>query len=260
MTASETARDFPDPAARVGNEGGRAPVLLLCDHATNAIPPGFGGLGMNPAELDAHVAYDPGAAALTEAVAARLDAAQVHGGYSRLLIDVNREPRAGDSIVVENDGIRVPANAGLPDADRAARVRNIYEPYHAAIDGVLDTRLRTQGTQLVVAVHSFAPRVQGGDRPWDIGLIFNDDRRLTRELLGNVVDAAARPRLTVGLNEPYSPDDGVYHTLARHGEARGLPCAMVEVRNDHLATAEGRARWAERLADALGRAAGALAP
>ncbi|SDG38849.1 Predicted N-formylglutamate amidohydrolase [Limimonas halophila] len=260
MTPPETAQDFPDPAARVANDAGRAPVLLLCDHATNAMPPAFANLGLQAPELDAHVAYDPGAAALTERLADKLDAAQVQCGYSRLLIDVNRDPSVRDSIVVENDGIRVPANATLPEADRAARVKNIYEPYHAAIDGVLDTRLRAQGAQLVVAVHSFAPRVQGVDRPWDIGVIFNEDRRLARELVGNFVEVEERPRLTVGLNEPYSPDDRVYHTLARHAEARGLPCAMIEVRNDEIATPGDQDRWAERLAGALTRSLSALAP
>jgi len=260
MTGSDTAHAFPHPAARITNEDGRTPILLLCDHATNALPPGVANLGMRPSDLDAHIAYDPGAAALTDAVAAKLDAAQVQCGYSRLLIDVNRDPGAQDSIVVENDGIRVPANGTLPEADRTARVKHIYEPYHAAIDGLLDKRVRTHGTQLVVSVHSFAPRVQGADRPWDIGVIFNTDRRLARELAGSFVETEARPRLTLGLNEPYSPDDRVYHTLSRHAEGRGLPCVMVEVRNDEIATADDQEHWAERLAGALSRCLAAFAP
>ena len=251
MSTSASAQEFPDPAARVCNRTGRAPVVLLCDHATNAIPAALGDLGLSGEQLETHVAYDPGAAALTEAMARALDAPYVLCGYSRLLIDVNREPQAADSVVVENDGIRVPGNAGLSEQAYGARVAQIYEPYHAAVDALLEQRRQAGETPAVVAVHSFTPRIGGRRRPWDIGLIFNRDRRLARALVGELVGASVSGRLTVGLNEPYSPDDRVYHTLARHAETRGLPCVMIEVPNDQLAGPDDQEQWADRLSQAL---------
>lgn len=261
--ASSRAADpgsFPDPAARTGNAEGAAPVTLLCDHATNAIPSALAGLGLRPDDLETHVAYDPGAAALTQEIAERLDAAYVLGGYSRLLIDVNRDPEAPDSILVENDGIRVPGNRNLSAADRAARVDNIYTPYHARVDSLLTARLARQGAQLVVSVHSFTPTFAGRSRPWEIGVIFQDDRRLARWLAAELVGSGEDARLTLGLNQPYSPRDRVYHTLARHAEARGLPCAMVELPNDALADGDRRGTWADRLAQAVRASLPALAP
>jgi len=250
MTPSDTP-PFSQPAARVLNADAPAPILLLCDHASNSIPEGFANLGLGPSQLETHVAYDPGAAALTVAMAEMLGAAGVLCTYSRLLIDVNRPPDAPDSIIVENDGIHAPGNVGLSEDDRQARVAGVYEPYHRAIDQLLATRLATQKTQLVVNVHSFNPSMRGVKRPWDIGVIFNHDRRLARGLVGQLVEGEPPPCMTVGLNEPYSPDDRVYHTIERHGESRGLPCVMIEIANDQLTTEAGCHPWKDRLSAAL---------
>ena len=44
--------------------GGNSRLLLLCDHASNRLPPGMT-LGVPAAMMDEHIAYDVGAAALT---------------------------------------------------------------------------------------------------------------------------------------------------------------------------------------------------
>ncbi len=260
MASADRWHEFPDPPARVCNGHARAPILLLCDHATNAIPKAFENLGLQPDQLNTHVAFDPGAAPLTAAMAEALDAAYVLCGYSRLLIDVNRALSDPDSIVTENDGIRVPGNEGLTTEDRSGRVAHIYEPYHEAVASTLAWRLKERGAQVVVSVHSFASRMRGIERPWDVGVVFNRDRRLARALVGELVGVGKRAKLTIGLNEPYSPNDRVYHTLERHAETRGLPCVMVEIRNDELTTCESRQRWADRLAAALRRIVPSFVP
>jgi predicted N-formylglutamate amidohydrolase len=53
---------------------GLSPFLVVCDHASNALPAEFGTLGLPPSEFARHIAWDPGAAALVEALAARLAA------------------------------------------------------------------------------------------------------------------------------------------------------------------------------------------
>jgi len=251
MTPSCTSDVFAEPPAHVRGEQAPTPVLLLCDHASNHIPEALGALGLRPAALDSHIAYDPGAAAVTERITERLDAACVLCGYSRLLIDVNRDPTAQDSIVIENDGIRVPGNVGLDAAERRQRRAKIYEPYHSAVNALLERRANSAGTQLVIGVHSFTPVMGARRRPWDIGLVFDRDRRMARALVAELVGIGDGARLTLGLNEPYAPDDHVYHTLKHHAEKRRLPNVMVEVANDQIATPEGRELWAERLAGAI---------
>ena len=109
---------------------------------------------------------------------------------------------------------------------------------------------------VVVSVHSFTPLYKGFNRPWPVGILSNRDRRVAEAMLA---DLAAQNIADLGDNEPYAPGDGVYYTVGRHGEARGLPCVMIEVRNDEIADAAGESLWAARLARALRAALADLA-
>jgi predicted N-formylglutamate amidohydrolase len=49
---------------------------------------------------------------------------------------------------------------------------------------------------------------------------------------------------------PYPIDDEVDYTIPVHGEGRGLPGVMIEIRQDGIRTGAGSAAWAVRLAQA----------
>ena len=138
----------------------------------------------------------------------------------------------------------IPGNTGLSDKQHAARIALSWKPFHDAVAHVVDNRLaRGQETRLV-SVHSFTPVYKGRSRPWHIGIIHDEDRRLASPLI------AALRRLAdvkVGVNEPYSPADRVYFTLERHARSRGLACAMIEIRNDEISGETGQRKWGDLL-------------
>ena len=107
----------------------------------------------------------------------------------------------------------------------------------------------------LIAIHSYTPVYLGKARPWQVGILFDDDRRMADLLIRAL---KADPGLTVGINEPYSPADHVYYTVARHARPRDLPAAMIEIRNDEIGDEAGQRRWAERLAKILLAAAPSL--
>lgn len=252
---SATAADaLRDPPVAVFNRPGRGRVLLICEHASNFIPPAYQGLGLAAGDQQRHIAWDIGALGLAKALARRLNAPLVHATYSRLLLDLNRPLAAADSIVHSSEGIVVPGNAGLPEADARYRQQRIYQPFHAALGALVDQRLAAGLPTAVVSIHSFTPRYHGVERPWHAGVISQNDRQLAEALLQALAADAA---LCIGDNLPYGPQDGVYHSLQRHGEARGLRGAMIEVRNDLLADEAKQAEWAQRLGAAI---SAALAP
>jgi predicted N-formylglutamate amidohydrolase len=115
------------------------------------------------------------------------------------------------------------------------------------LDKLIDQRLESGQTTAVVSIHSFTPAYHGVARPWHVGVISKQDRLLADALLQSL---AANVDLCIGDNLPYGPDDGVYHSLQRHGEARGLRGAMIEVRND-LLDEHGQKQWAYLLNEAL---------
>ena len=230
----------------VQNQGAASPFVLLGDHAGREIPPALAGLGLPARALDLHIAWDIGVAGYGEALAARLGAAFIRQRYSRLVIDCNRAPGRPDAIPEVSDGVTVPGNLGLSDADRAGRLRDIAEPYHRAIAAEIDAR--SGAPTLVVALHSFTPVFQGFVRPWRFGVL-----HLGSSPFSTAVLAALQARLgeaLVGDNQPYRMDE-VDYTIPRHALARGLDYLELEVRQDLVADAAGQAAVAALLAELL---------
>jgi predicted N-formylglutamate amidohydrolase len=181
-------------------------------------------------------------------LSAKLDAPLFWPDASRLIIDCNRAPDASSLIVTESEGRPVPANRVLSEQERSRRLDRIHAPYHDAIDSCLDHRMAEGRPTALIAIHSYTPVYFGKARPWQVGVLFDDDRRLADLLTGGL---EADPALTVGINQPYSPADGVYYTPRRHAQPHGLPAAMVEIRNDEIADEAGQRSWADRLAAIL---------
>lgn len=227
--------------------GGRAPLILTCDHASNYVPRALDQLGVDRAELARHIAWDIGAGEVTRQLAPLLDAPAVLSGFSRLIIDANRRLSAGNSIPEISDGTAVPANEALDKTARERRSRCLFTPYHAAVVRLIEAALASGRTPAILFMHSFTPVMDGFERPWEIGILWDRDPRLAVPLI-----RALRARgLTVGDNEPYSGASPVDYSLHAHGEARRLPCALIEIRQDLIDTAQGAARWAGLLGEVV---------
>lgn len=238
---------------RITNRSGRGAYVFVCDHASNFIPPEMGTLGLGEIDLQRHIAWDPGALPVARALAEALDAPLVESCISRLVIDCNRPLDAPDLIPALSETTVIPGNAALSAEERARRIALAYEPFHAAIEAVLAERIAAGLETRLVSVHSFTPVYKGVQRPWQIGIIHDEDTRLAGPFIAAL---EAQPGLVVGVNEPYSPADRVYFTLEAHGRVRDLPCAMIEIRNDEIADAAGQRRWAESLTRVLAEVAG----
>lgn len=238
-----------DAAVEVINTAGGSPFVLVCDHASHAIPETYGDMGLTATERLSHIAWDPGALAVSKLLSAQLDAPLVASRVSRLVIDANRDIASPGLIWTLSEATRIAANENLSAAERQHRIEAYHRPYHAAIEAVLDQRRRDGREAILVCVHSFTPVFHGVARPWEIGLIHGQDDRFTRAL--NTALATDQPTLDIGWNEPYSALNGVTYTLEHHGDARGLEATMIEIRNDEILEPQGVARWAELLARCL---------
>jgi predicted N-formylglutamate amidohydrolase len=230
------------------NPEGSGPFVIVCDHASNNIPEEYRPFGFADDALETHIAWDPGALAVARRLSATLDAPLFWPDVSRLVIDCNRAPDASSLIVAESEGRKVEANRAVSEAERARRLGRIHTPYHAAIERRLERRHAARLPTALIAVHSYTPVYFGKARPWQVGLVFDDDRRMADLLVRGL---KADPALTVGINEPYSPADQVYYTVSRHAGPRGLPAAMIEIRNDEIGDEFGKRSWADRLANIL---------
>lgn len=246
---SQSLLEADEPApVRVINPGGRSSFLLIGDHAGNLVPRALEPFGVAQADLERHIGWDIGIAALGEVLAEALDATFIAQRYSRLVIDCNRAPEAVDAIPAVSDGTLVPANAALDAAGRAARITAIQTPYQAAIAAELARRDAVGEDTVLVALHSFTPVMRGFVRPWQIGVLHgggNED--YARRVLAAL---EARGDLVVGDNEPYAMDT-IDFTIPNHAFAAGRRYVETEIRQD-LLTSEARIRdWAKILTEVL---------
>ncbi len=224
-----------------------AGLLLLCDHAVNALPAEYGSLGLPAGELQRHIAYDIGAAAVTRHVARVLGAPAIMTRFSRLLIDPNRGLDDPTLIMRISDGAVVPGNRYLDAEEREKRVGLYYEPYHQRIDGLIESCVAAGVPPVLLSIHSFTDNWKGVRRPWHAAILWDRDYRFSVPLLEAL---RSEEGIVVGENEPY---DGKLagDCMWQHGTRRGLAHTIVEVRQDLIGTPEGQRAWGERLAAAV---------
>jgi predicted N-formylglutamate amidohydrolase len=222
-------------------------ALILCDHASNEVPPDLFDLGLPAVEFQRHIAYDIGAAAVTRALAGHLGAPAILTRFSRLIIDPNRGRDDPTLVMRLSDGAVLPGNAWVDAAEVQRRIGRFYEPYDAAIRSAIERALRAGHPPCIVSIHSFTPIWRGRPRPWQAGILWDCDDRFAKPLIDGL---RAEGGLVVGDNEPY---DGALagDTVDRHGTSRGLANALIEIRQDLIASAEGAAEWAARFARLL---------
>jgi predicted N-formylglutamate amidohydrolase len=232
----------------IANPQGKAAIVIVCDHASNAVPPEIGELGVSLNDMQRHIAWDIGASPIARQLAQIFDAPAILCGTSRLVIDCNRKLDDPTLIPRTSDGTVIPANADLMPAQRLCRIDAYFQSYHDACRRIIADKLDRGERPLFLSIHSMTDRINGGHRPWEISLSSNENRKATDPVL-----AALRrvPGLVVGDNEPYDMDPVADYSTPEHALAHGLDYLQVEFRQDLVATAEGQARFAAILAQAI---------
>ncbi|MEM9196871.1 MAG: N-formylglutamate amidohydrolase [Pseudomonadota bacterium] len=232
----------------IANSAGNARLLITCDHASARVPAEIGPLGVPEADMARHIAFDVGARGVALALSAALDAPAVLSTVSRLVIDPNRSEDDPTLVMEIADGALIPANRGIAQSEIDRRIAAYHRPYHRAISARLDAAIAAGLAPVILSIHSMTDRLGSRPpRPWQISVLYASDDRIARPLLARL---RAEPDLTVGDNEPYH---GALEgdALSQHGLSRGLPHALIEIRNDLISTPEGEQRWAKRLAGPL---------
>lgn len=239
--------DDPAPFS-IENPNGAASVLLVCDHASNAVPASLHGLGLTEQELHLHIAHDIGAASVTRRLAPLLDAPAVLAGYSRLVIDYNRRLDHPSSIVSLSDGIHIPGNRDVDQDEAARRAESCFWPYHRKIGAGIAGFAERGIMPAIISVHSFTPVMAGTARPWELGILWDHDARISAPLIRAL---AARGDVTVGDNLPYSGRQRFGYSIEVHATETGLPNVLIEVREDVVSDHDDAGRIAQIVADGL---------
>ena len=245
--ADAVPADWPEPL-EIRNADSAAEIVLVCDHASNHIPGEYKSLGLAGADLQRHIAWDIGAAAVTRDLSDLIGAPAVLGTYSRLLVDLNRPFASKTSIPLRSELTPIPGNFDLPPQDTARRKSRVFDPFHAGIAALLDKRQAAGMRTRIVAIHSFTPVFLGVSRPWHVGILHEH----SADYAGCVIAGLSKdPSLIVGANVPYVIDRDEDYAIPVHGTDRGLEALLVEIRNDLIQDDAGVREWSQRLAAVL---------
>ena len=219
-------------------------MILLADHAMNRLPAAYGSLGLDASAFQRHIAYDIGIEGLTRLLAERLGVPAVMSCFSRLLIDPNRGEDDPTLIMKISDGAIIPGNYPISEEEWAHRLESFHRPYHRAVDrAISDVAERSGKAPLVLSLHSYTPAWKGVPRPWHAAVLWDTDHRAVHPLIDLLRE---RGDILVGDNEPY---DGALKndTMYRHCMIKGIPHALLEVRQDLIGDDNGILAWADRL-------------
>ena len=238
-----------DPAPFTSyNPGGGARVLLVADHASPKFPAEMKQLGVDDWVLDRHVTWDIGSDRLTRHLADLLDAPAILAGYSRLIVDLNRQLDDPTAFVEVSDGICIPGNQNLGEEEKELRVQSFFLPYHDAVAARLERFISAGTVPVLISVHTCTPVFAQVVRPWHIGIMWDTDARLARPMMEKLKQFEG---VCFGDNEPYSGRHAHDFTIDHHAEPCGLPHVGIEVRQDLVRSDEGAQKWAGILAEAL---------
>jgi predicted N-formylglutamate amidohydrolase len=243
-SALQPGKDWP-AAVDVLNENGRSDIVLLCEHASNHIPAEYGQLGLDISHLQRHIAWDIGAAEVTRRLSVLLDAPAFLSGYSRLLIDLNRP---SGSIPVLSEDTDIPGNIGLDPSEHARRAEIMFTPFHDRVAAHLDLRAKDGRPTRIATIHSFTPVFLGVARPWHAGVLYDRAGDFGETILTGLRNDTA---LNVAANVPYVISRDADYAVPIHGDDRGIPAVLIEIRQDLLSSRAGIEAWANRLAAAL---------
>ena len=229
-------------------------ILIICDHASRTIPRKLNNLGLSQQDLNKHIAVDIGTDKLGRYIGKALQASVILPGFSRLVMDLNRDPNCKTSIPKISDNIEIPGNKNLSASQKKSRFDEIYTPYHNEISTALK-RIKINGrTPLIISLHSFTPEMDGIQRQTDIGILWEKNKRISHKVMKFL--KAVCPGATVDENVPYSLLDApeLNHTIIHHNMNAEDKYLLFEIRQDLLSDDTGVKKYGDILATALNNA------
>ena len=181
-------------------------LLLTCEHGGNRVPREYRALFLgNEALLASHRGWDPGALAVGRTLARALGAELIAATTTRLLVDLNRSPH--------NPAVFSELSRGLTRDRRNALLSRYHRSHWNCVRAAIAART---GGVLHVAVHSFTPVWRGAKRNFEMGILYDPQRRRERSLA-----TAWQRRLRAELPRP-----GVRRNAPYRGNADGLTAAL----------------------------------
>ena len=229
---------------KIFKSNGTNRVIILCDHASNYIPPKYKNLGLENNQIQKHIGWDIGAANVAKKISKSLDATLIMSGYSRLLIDCNRPFGVPEAFIKKSENTIIPGNFNLTKKEKTYRAKKYCIPYRNKIENIIKFRMKKNIIPIIVSIHSFTPVYNGKSRPWHLGLLFRKEKRVFSLLIKELQKDKS---IKTGINQPYKCNLKGDFSIPYFAELKGLPCILLEIRQDLINSKSGVIKWSKKI-------------
>lgn len=214
-------------------------VLVCAEHSGINVPQNLDNLGLSNEELQRHIGWDIGISETVRHLHSICKLPVIMSNISRLVVDLNRPVLSDECIPEYSDGTFIPYNKNLSKFERHTRISNYFLPFHCALNEMISTYRPLS----LLCLHSFTPQLKesGEFRPWHCGVLFDNNSKLG---LACVEHLNSLNGLIVGENQPYQVGKNSAQGNVLHGELKGVPTILLEIRNDEIGDRAGQEKWA----------------
>jgi predicted N-formylglutamate amidohydrolase len=223
-------------------------LVLSCEHASWTLPPGVD-LGVPLPDLQSQASWDHGALDIATRLSEVVGLPVHAGAFSRMFVDLNRDPEHAGVIPEISYGAPVPGNVGLGRDERAARIAAFHTPFWEQVRRDVAARLHDGGEVLHFSSHSFDPALDPAQRTYEVGVLYDPAHAFEAELAERLMFTLRGAGLDVRANQPYHGTGPAICTSLRR--AFGARYAGIQFETSHAVT--HRPGGCARVADAIAR-------
>ncbi len=209
-------------------------LVLSCEHASWTLPPGVD-LGVPLDVLQSQASWDHGALEISMRWSETLGLELHAGAFSRMYVDLNRDPEHADVIPLVSYGAVVPGNANLAADERALRLAQFHTPYWDSVRRECAARLRDREAVFHLSSHTFDPSLDPAARTFDVGVLYDPTHAFEAEIAERMLFALRGAGLAVRANQPYGGTGPAICTSFRRS-FNGRKYAGIQLETSHAVT------------------------
>ena len=214
------------------------------------LPPGID-LGVPQGVLRSQAGWDHGALEIATWLSEAVGLPVHTGVFSRMFVDLNRDPEHPDVVPHISYGAAVPGNTTLTTEERAARIATFHTPYWDAVHRDVAARLHDRGSVLHFSSHTFDPGLDPAQRTFEVGVLYDLAHPFEAALAERLLFQLRGAGIDVRANQPYNGIGPAICTSLR--KELGARYAGIQLETSHAVTYRpgGCARVAEAVAGFL---------
>lgn len=184
--------------------------IISCEHAGNEVPAQYQTLFKGADEiLNSHRGWDPGSSELAKTLAAKTNSELFTHAFTRLFIELNRSPG--------HPKLFSEFSRNLKKAEKQHVIKKYYLPHRNKVIEAIKQNASLNHPIIHISVHTFTPVLDGIERTFEIGLLYDPKRIQEKNVCHNWKSLLNYflPDFRIRMNQPYKGASDGFTTFLR---------------------------------------------